>query len=70
MGDFLFARPSILDGVGRNLDLFGIMQVYNRSETTQEADRRAFEADMGALRKDAQIAFDMTRNKYESFSNS
>ena len=52
MSDFLFARPSIVEGIGRNLDLFGTMQVYNSSDTPEEADRRAMQADIAALRAD------------------
>jgi hypothetical protein len=52
MTDFLFARPSILEGIGRNIDLFGMMNTYNFSENAEEADTRAFEADIEALRND------------------
>ena len=66
MSDFLFARPSILEGVGRNLDLFGTMQVYNSSDTPAEADARAFMADLDALSKDAQTAYATLVARYES----
>jgi hypothetical protein len=52
MSDFLFARPSILEGIGRNIDLFGIMNIYNNSEDETEADAMAFAADAAALKKD------------------
>jgi hypothetical protein len=52
MTDFLFARPSIMEGIGRNIDLFGLMNTYNFSENAEEADIRAFEADIEALRND------------------
>jgi hypothetical protein len=35
MSDFLFARPSILEGIGRNIDLFGLMNNYNTAENTE-----------------------------------
>jgi hypothetical protein len=41
MSDYLFARPSILEGIGRNVDLFGLMNNYNFSENGYEADRKA-----------------------------
>jgi hypothetical protein len=52
MSDFLFARPSILEGIGRNIDLFGVMNSYNSSEDGAEADARAFAADAAALKSD------------------
>jgi len=65
MSDFLFARPSILEGIGRNLDLFGTMQVYNSYETPAEADEAAFLADIAALRDDAKSAFQLVKARYE-----
>jgi hypothetical protein len=52
MSDFLFARPSILEGIGRNVDLFGVMNFYNSSEDEVEADAKAFVADAAALKND------------------
>jgi hypothetical protein len=52
MSDFLFARPSVLEGIGRNIDLFGVMNFYNFSENEAEADARAFAADAAALKND------------------
>jgi hypothetical protein len=52
MSDFLFARPSVLEGIGRNIDLFGVMNFYNSSENEAEADAKAFAADAAALRND------------------
>ena len=66
MSDFLFARPSILEGIGRNLDLFGTMQVYNSYDTPAEADEAAFLADLAALRGDARNAFQVMKSGYES----
>ncbi|MDR1316990.1 MAG: hypothetical protein LBK13_08975 [Spirochaetales bacterium] len=52
MSDTLFARPSILEGIGRNIDLFGVMNIYNYSENDAEADAMAFAADAAALKND------------------
>jgi hypothetical protein len=52
MSDFLFARPSIVEGVGRSVDLFGVMNFYNSSENEAEADATAFAADAVALKND------------------
>ena len=66
MSDFLFARPSVLEGIGRNLDLFGTMQVYNSSDTPEQADALAFLADLAALKIDAQAAYAALVKNYES----
>ncbi|HEU5350920.1 MAG TPA: hypothetical protein VFU55_04945 [Terracidiphilus sp.] len=43
--DFLFAQPSFNAGAGRVLDLWGVFDDYNRSETPLEADAKAIAAD-------------------------
>jgi hypothetical protein len=50
--DFLFAHPSVLSGIGRVLDLGGVFDDYNVSETPMEADARALRADWAAVGKD------------------
>jgi hypothetical protein len=52
MSDTLFARPSILEGIARNIDLFGVLNIYNSFESDAEADAWAFAADAAALRND------------------
>ncbi|MEI8094508.1 MAG: hypothetical protein WCG80_09865 [Spirochaetales bacterium] len=66
MSDFLFARPSVLEGIGRNLDLFGTMQMYNASDTPEQADTLAFFADLAALKSDAAAAYAALVKNYES----
>ena len=39
--DFLCARPSLLSGLARIVDLGGFFDSYNRSQTAEEADARA-----------------------------
>ena len=56
MTDFLYARPSFLEGASRVLDLFGVLQVYNSSQTIQEADQKAIMTDWLAIGKDFQNA--------------
>jgi len=57
MSDFLFARPSVLEGIGRNIDLFGVLNYYNKSQTAREADLRAMKNDLETLKQDFEIAY-------------
>ena len=57
MTDFLYARPSALEGIGRNVDLFGILNYYNTSSNSHEADMKARQADIEILKKDFRIAY-------------
>jgi len=43
--DFLFAQPSFASGAARVLDLWGVLDDYNISPTTLEADEKAIAAD-------------------------
>lgn len=57
MGDYLFARPSLLEGIARNVDLFGVLNQYNYSNTPKEADALALKNDLACLKQDMKIAF-------------
>ena len=50
--DFLFARPSFLEGLARVVDFFGVLQEYNTSSTPESADLRAMRADWEAVGAD------------------
>lgn len=65
MSDFLFARPSILEGIGRNIDLFGVLQAYNYSDRSEDADMLALKSDYLALCADANTAFQTLKRSYE-----
>ena len=56
MTDFLFATPKTIDGVASIIDLFGVYDMYNDSATPEEADFRAYTADMQALQSDMDVA--------------
>ena len=58
MTDFLFARPSVLEGIGRNIDLFGVLGVYNTSANGNEADMKARRNDVETLRGDFKLAYE------------
>lgn len=61
MSDFLFARPKVVDGLASFVDLFGVYTIYNESENGADADRRARQADLQALREDCNIAFSQVK---------
>ncbi len=52
MSDYLFAKPSFIEGVGRTIDLFGVMNEYNYSKDGAEADRIALANDIATLQSD------------------
>jgi hypothetical protein len=54
--DFLFVRPSFLNGMARVVDVFAELDDYNVSETPEEADARAIRSDWQALSKDIEAA--------------
>ena len=43
--DFLYARPSFIEGVARVLDIGGTLNVYNSSPTGSKADSLALDSD-------------------------
>jgi hypothetical protein len=47
--DFLFARPSFLEGVARVIDTAGALNQYNRMPSAQEADALAMWSDWAAV---------------------
>ena len=55
---FLFARPSFVEGVARVLDLGATLQIYNQSATAGEADARASVADWLAVGEDISAAIE------------
>ena len=62
MTDFLYARPSVLEGMGRNIDLFGVLNTYNTSKDGNEADQKARRNDIERLKKDFQTAYGIVIN--------
>lgn len=50
--DFLFGRPSFLSGAARVLDLFGVFDSYDQSNTPDEADFRAMYSDWRIVGQD------------------
>ena len=56
MSEFLFARPSLLSGIARVLDLGGVFDSYNDCRTPREADELALGADWAAILEDLELA--------------
>jgi hypothetical protein len=50
--DFLFARPSFIEGMARVLDMGCTLNTYNDSRTPEEADEKAFKSDFISVFKD------------------
>lgn len=50
--DFLFATPTFIEGAGRLLDFGNSLTEYNRSATSDVADRRALTQDWLAVGAD------------------
>jgi len=57
MTDFLYAKPSILEGIGRNIDFFGSFNDYNYSADGETADRIAIATDLLAVYMDFYKAY-------------
>jgi len=57
MTDYLYARPSIAEGMGRNIDFFGSMNSYNYSTNGEDADKIAIASDLLAVYTDLYKAY-------------
>ena len=61
--DLLFARPSLIEGIGSTIDLFGTFQEYNQSQTPEEADAKALWNDFKAIGADIQNSYEIITKK-------
>jgi poly(3-hydroxybutyrate) depolymerase len=57
MTDFLYARPSIIEGIGRNMDFYGSLNSYNYSKNGEEADKLALANDFLVIYMDLYKAY-------------
>lgn len=60
--DYLFARPSFIEGIARITDFGGALNAYNQSATPLEADERAMLEDWKAVGHDMRVALDQLSN--------
>lgn len=56
--DFLYAKPSFLEGVARIFDFGGTLNGYNDSPTGEEADAAAIRSDWEAIGQDMHNAIE------------
>jgi len=61
--DFLFAKNSFLVGAGSAFNVWGDYFLYNRSQSPNEADRRAIAADWRVVGKDIRRAGNQIKRK-------
>ena len=61
--DFLFAQPSFTSGAARVLDLWGMLDDYNFSDTALEADGRAIAADWLVVGQDLSDAIEQNESE-------
>ena len=67
----LFASPSFVEGVARLVDFGGTLNVYNTSESGNEADFRALSSDVAAVAQDftvqiERVTREQTQSQFES----
>lgn len=55
---YLFARPSVLEGVARLIDVGGTLNEYNTSSTPGQSDARALRSDWLAVGADLEQAIE------------
>lgn len=55
---YLFAKPSFIEGIARSMDFGQTMQIYNESETANEADSIAIGNDWIMTGHDLRKALD------------
>jgi hypothetical protein len=59
--DFLFARPSLIEGVARMVDLSNSLNDYNYARTGAQADAHAIYEDWKAIGHDVHVALEQLR---------
>jgi len=69
MTDFLYARPSVSEGIGRNIDFYGSLNNYNYSIDEETADKIALASDFLAVYIDFYKAYCKTLCQIESRKN-
>lgn len=55
---FLYARPSLIEGISRLIDFGNTLQVYNSSLSPEQADFLALSSDWYVIGDDLKLAMD------------
>lgn len=63
--NYLFARPSFVEGVGRIVDVSNSLNTYNQSRSGAEADAHAIREDWKALGHDVRVSLEQLRESAE-----
>jgi hypothetical protein len=59
--DYLYARPSFLEGISRIFDFGGTLTAFNTSRTPAEADARAILEDWRTVGSDLRAAVELEK---------
>lgn len=62
--DFLYARPSFLEGVARTFDLGGTLNNYNKALTARQADSMALSSDWLSVGNDLSVTVEGYASDY------
>lgn len=62
----LFAQPSFISGAARLVDLGGVFDKYNRSQTEMQADSRALASDWSSVGNDLRDALQRMNRELQS----
>ena len=62
--DFLFARPSFIEGIASVLDLGATLIEYNESKTPEDADYIALKSDWGVIGNDIKNAIETFKDQH------
>jgi len=54
--EFFFSQPSLLSGIGRTIDLWGVYEEFNDAPTSEIADGRAVYSDWRMVGQDLESA--------------
>jgi len=63
--NYLFARPSFVEGMARMMDVSNSLNTYNQSRNGPEADARAIYEDWKALGHDVRVSLEQLRQSAE-----
>lgn len=68
--DFLYSRPSFLEGLARAIDLGNTLNTYNVSSTDKQADQLAFSSDYLSIGEDWKASVEEIQSEYQELEKS